>query len=351
GWAVLDRLKHDSSTRHIPVHVLSIEEDRRRGLSLGAFSCLKKSDAPDLYEAAFTKIKQSIENRVKNLLVVEEHQTIRGSIEGLISNDNIHTTVLSRGEEAIQAIRSGQFDCIVIDAALPDMSAPELVASLKAKQTQDLPIIVYSGGDLSKEEEARLHRLAEQLVLKRVKTLDRLLDEAALFLHSVEADLPEANQRMLRQARRSEVLLAGSKILIVDDDGREIFASTSVLEGKNLQGLQAENGRAAIETLEKTPDIDIVLMDVMMPEMDGYETMRAIRRIEKFRSLPIIALTAKAMKGDREKCVQAGASDYIPKPVDLDHLFSLLRVWRSRTDDRLAGAAGGGLECMPSGAG
>ncbi len=214
------------------------------------------------------------------------------------------------------------------------------MASLKAKEAQDLPIIVFSGGDLSREEETALHRLAEQLVLKRVKTIDRLLDETALFLHSVEANLPEASQQLLQQSRQNDVLLAGSRILIVDDDVRNIFALTSVLERKNLRVLHAENGRAAIETLQKTPDIDIVLMDVMMPEMDGYETMRAIRRIEKFRSLPIIALTAKAMKGDREKCVQAGASDYIPKPVDLDHLFSLLRVWRARSHDRLAGAVG-----------
>ncbi len=340
GWTVLDRLKHDSSTRHIPVHVLSIEEDRRRGLALGAFSCLKKSDGPALYAEAFARIKKSIENRVKNLLVVEEHQTIRESIEGLISNADVHTTVLSRGEEAIDAIQSGRFDCIVIDSALPDMTAPELIASLQAKETRDLPIIVFSGNDLSSEEEKALNQVAENLVLKRVKTIDRLLDETALFLHSVEANLPEANQRMLERARQSEVVLAGSKILIVDDDVRNIFALTSVLERKNLLVMHAENGRAAIETLQNTPDIDIVLMDVMMPEMDGYETMRAIRRIEKFHSLPIIALTAKAMKGDREKCVQAGASDYIPKPVDLDHLFSLLRVWRSRAGDRMASAAG-----------
>jgi CheY-like chemotaxis protein len=341
GWTVLDRLKHDSSTRHIPVHVLSIEEDRRRGLSLGAFSCLKKSHGPDLYEEAFVKIKTSIENRVKNLLVVEEHETIRGSIEGLISNQNVHTTVMSHGREAIEAIEAGRFDCIVIDAALPDMTAPELVGSLQSKEARELPIIVFDGGDLSREEETALQRLAEQLVLKRVRTIDRLLDETALFMHSVEANLPEANQRMLQRSRQSDVRLAGSKILIVDDDVRNIFALTSVLERHNLKVLHAENGRAAIEILRKTPDIDIVLMDVMMPEMDGYETMRAIRQIEKFRFLPIIALTAKAMKGDREKCVQAGASDYIPKPVDLDHLFSLLRVWRSRSDDRLADAAGG----------
>jgi CheY-like chemotaxis protein len=302
---------------------------------------MRKSDGPALYTEAFARIKKSIENRVKNLLVVEEHQTIRESIEGLISNEDVQTTVLSRGEAAIDAIQSGRFDCIVIDSALPDMTAPELIASLQTKETRDLPIIVFSGNDLSREEERALQQVAENLVLKRVKTIDRLLDETALFLHSVEANLPEANQLMLARARQSEVVLAGTKILIVDDDVRNIFALTSVLERKNLQVMHAENGRAAIETLQNTPDIDIVLMDVMMPEMDGYETMRAIRRIEKFRSLPIIALTAKAMKGDREKCVRAGASDYIPKPVDLDHLFSLLRVWRSRAGDRMASAAGG----------
>jgi len=340
GWTVLDRLKHDASTRHIPVHILSIEEDRRRGLSLGAFSCLKKTAGPDLYAEAFAKIRESIESRVKNLLVVEEHDTIRQSIEGLIANDSVHTTALSKGEAAIEAIRSGQFDCIVIDAALPDMTAPEMVARLQLNGVRDLPIIVFNGREFSGGEERSLQQVAENLVLKRVKTIDRLLDEAALFLHSVEANLPEAGQLTLRKIRESDSGLAGGKILIVDDDVRNIFALTSALERKNLQVTHAENGRAAIETLRNQPDIDIVLMDVMMPEMDGYETMRAIRRIEKFRSLPIIALTAKAMKGDREKCVQAGASDYIPKPVDLDHLFSLLRVWRLRSKEKVAGAAG-----------
>jgi CheY-like chemotaxis protein len=293
-----------------------------------------------LYGEAFAKIKKSIENRVKNLLVVEEHETIRKSIESLISNDDVHTTVLSTGEAAIDAVRSGQFDCIVIDSALPDMSAPELVANLQGKEARDLPIIVFAGDELSREEDQALERVAENLVLKRAKTIDRLLDETALFLHSVEANLPEGPQRMLQQARQNDVVLAGGKILVVDDDVRNIFALTSVLERKNLQVVHAENGRAAIEMLEKHPDIEIVLMDVMMPEMDGYETMRAIRKIEKFRNLPIIALTAKAMKGDREKCVQAGATDYIPKPVDLDLLFSLLRVWRSPAKDHVADAAG-----------
>jgi signal transduction histidine kinase/DNA-binding response OmpR family regulator/HAMP domain-containing protein len=338
GWTVLDRLKNDAATRHIPVHILSIEEDRRRGLSLGAFSCLQKSAGPNVYSEAFAKIKKSIENRVKNLLVVEEHETIRKSMEGLIANHDVHTTALTRGDEAIDAIRASEFDCIVIDSRLPDMSAPELIANLQSKGVRDLPIIVFSGDELSRDEEAALERVAENLVLKRVRTLDRLLDETALFLHSVESTLPEADQKKLQRARESDVRLAGSKILIVDDDVRNIFALTSVLERKQMEVVHAENGRAAIETLQKTPDVDIVLMDVMMPEMDGYETMRAIRRIERFRSLPIIALTAKAMKGDREKCVQAGASDYIPKPVDLDHLFSLLRVWRSRARDYALGA-------------
>jgi CheY-like chemotaxis protein/nitrogen-specific signal transduction histidine kinase len=341
GWTVLDRLKNDSATRHIPVHILSIEEDRRRGLSLGAFSCIQKSAGPNLYDDAFAKIRKSIESRVKNLLVVEDHETIRRSIEGLISGDDVHTTVLSQGAAAIDAIRSSEFDCILIDASLSDMSAPELLASLQAKGTRDLPIIVFNGGELSREEEAALERVAENLVLKRARTIDRLLDETALFLHSVESKLPENEQQMLQKARQSDVLLAGTKILIVDDDVRNIFALTSVLERKNLQVLHAENGLAAIEILRGMPDIEVVLMDIMMPEMDGYETMRAIRRIDRFRSLPIIALTAKAMKGDREKCVQAGASDYIPKPVDLDHLFSLLRVWRSRVKDHAIGAGRG----------
>ncbi|HLO51188.1 MAG TPA: response regulator, partial [Kamptonema sp.] len=331
GWTVLDRLKHDANTRHIPVHIVSVEEGRQRGLQLGAIAYLQKPVSSEALSKALTDIKGFVERQVKNLLVVEDDETQRNSIVDLIGNNDVATTAVGSGAEALQTLMSGHFDCIVLDLGLPDMTGFELIEQIKQEATlKSLPIIIYTGKDLTRAEETQLKRMAETIIVKDVRSPERLLDETALFLHRVQANLPEPKRQMLEQLYQTDSTIAGKKVLIVDDDVRNIFALTSMLERHQMQVTYAENGRDGINVLQNTPDIDIVLMDVMMPEMDGYETMQAIRNMPQFISLPMIALTAKAMKGDREKCIEAGASDYITKPVDTEQLLSLLRVWLYR---------------------
>jgi HAMP domain-containing protein/CheY-like chemotaxis protein/GAF domain-containing protein len=331
GWMVLDRLKHDPTMRHIPVHILSVEDERRRGLQLGAIAYVQKPVTRETLIDALTNIKRFIERKVKNLLVVEDDETQRQSIVELIGNSDVSTTAVGTGAEALATLKSGQFDCIVLDLGLPDMTGFELIEQIKQQANlAKLPIIVYTGKELTREEETALKRISETIIIKDVRSPERLLDETALFLHRVQANLPQPKRQILEQLYQSDPGLTGKKVLIIDDDVRNIFALTSMLERHQMEILYAENGRDGLALLQSTPDIDVILMDVMMPEMDGYETTRAIRNIEQFASLPIIALTAKAMKGDREKCIEAGASDYITKPVDADQLFSLLRVWLYR---------------------
>jgi CheY-like chemotaxis protein len=263
--------------------------------------------------------------------VIEDNDTERNAIVELIGNGDVKTTAVSSGEQALAALQEGPFDCIVLDLGLADMSGFELLEQMKAEPAiAQIPVIVYTGRELSKTAETELRRMAETIIIKDVKSPDRLLAETALFLHRVERNLPEPKRRMLEQLHRTDPLLRGKKVLIVDDDMRNIFALTGVLEQQQMEVLYAENGKDGIELLKKTPDVDVVLMDVMMPEMDGYEATREIRSVGRFRTIPIIALTAKAMKGDREKCLEAGASDYIAKPVDTEQLISLLRVWLYR---------------------
>jgi HAMP domain-containing protein/CheY-like chemotaxis protein/signal transduction histidine kinase len=331
GWMVLDRLKHNPTTRHIPVHILSVEEGRQRSLQQGAIAYLQKPVSSEAVSEALGNIKTFVERRVKNLLVVEDDETQRHSIVELIGNGDVATTAVSTGEEALTTLKSGHFDCIVIDLGLPDMTGLELIEQIKQDESlAKLPIIVYTGKELTRTQEIELKRLADSIIVKDVRSPERLLDETALFLHRVQANLPQPKRQILEQLHQTDPVLTGKKALIVDDDVRNIFALTSMLEQHQMQVLYAENGRDGLAILQNTPDIDVVLMDVMMPEMDGYEAMRAVRKISQFASLPMIALTAKAMKGDREKCIEAGASDYITKPVDPEQLLSLLRVWLYR---------------------
>ncbi|PYR15340.1 MAG: histidine kinase [Acidobacteria bacterium] len=331
GWRVLDRLKHDPATRHIPVHIISIADERQRALKQGAFAHLTKPVTRDALERTFTSIRAFIERRVKNLLVVEDDDVERSSIVELIGNDDVHVTAVATGEEALDAIEQKPYDCMVLDLGLSDMSGFELLEELrKRERLGQLPVIVYTGKALSKREETKLRRVAETIIVKDVKSPDRLLDETTLFLHRVQENLPEEKRRMLDQIRHADPTLAGRTVLIVDDDLRNTFALASALEQYQMQVVPAENGRDAIEILKSRPAIDVVLMDVMMPEMDGYEATRAIRALPQFHRLPVIALTAKAMPGDRDLCIDAGASDYITKPVDTDQLISLLRVWLYR---------------------
>ncbi|WP_193196896.1 response regulator [Nostoc sp. MG11] len=331
GWSLLDRLKRDPDTRHIPVHILSGDDRQQRGLQLGAITYLQKPVSPEDLTQILTEIKGFIERKVKNLLVIEDDPVQAQSIIELIGNSDVHSTAVGTGAEALSILRSNRFDCIVLDLGLPDMSGFELIEQIKQESSLlKLPIIIYTGKELNRQEESQLRGLAETIIIKNVRSPERLLDETALFLHRVQANLPPPKRQILEQLRQTDPVLANRKILIVDDDLRNIFALTSFLESYQMQVLFAENGRDGIEMLQANPDISIVLMDVMMPEVDGYETTRAIRQQQKFRSLPIIALTAKAMPGDREKCIEAGASDYITKPVDTEQLLSLLRVWLYR---------------------
>jgi HAMP domain-containing protein/CheY-like chemotaxis protein/signal transduction histidine kinase len=331
GWSVLDQLKHDPETRHVPVHIISMMEEGHRGMRLGAMAHLAKPVDREALDRAFTSLTGFIDRKVKSLLVVEDDDVERQSIVELIGNGDVRTTAVATGAAALEAMEAQPFDCLVLDLGLKDMSGFELLERMKQNpQLSHVPVIVYTGKDLSKKEETELRRLAETIIIKDVKSPDRLLDETALFLHRVESSLPAEKRRMLEQLHKHDPSLAGRKVLIVDDDIRNIFALTSVLEQRDMAVEYAENGREGIRKLQETPGIDVVLMDVMMPEMDGYEAMRRTRELPAFKSLPIIALTAKAMKGDREKCIEAGASDYIIKPVDTEQLVSLLRVWLSR---------------------
>jgi hypothetical protein len=328
GWKVLDRLKHDPSTRHIPVHILSVDEGQQRSLQQGAIAFLQKPVAPEALSKALSNIRGYIERQVKRLLVIEDDDVQARSIIELIGNGDVQSTAVSTGAAALAQLRSERFDCVVLDLGLPDMTGFDLIEQIKREPgLEQLPIVVYTGKDLTQAEETQLKRLAETIIVKDVRSPERLLDETTLFLHRVQANLPQPKRQILEQLHQADPILAHKKVLIVDDDVRNIFALTSLLERYEMQVLYAENGRDGIAVLQNNPDVDIVLMDVMMPEMDGYETTQAIRQQPQFRSLPVIALTAKAMQGDREKCLEAGASDYITKPVDTEQLLSLLRVW------------------------
>ena len=331
GWTVLDRLKHDPATRHIPVHIISVEGQQQRAIKLGALAYVQKPASKQALEEAFNKIRDFVERPMKRLLVVEDDETQRRSIVELIGDNDVETTAVATGQDALAALQKHHFDCMVLDLVLPDMTGFELIEKIKKEFGRwELPIVVYTGKELTTTEQTELKRVAEAIVIKDAKSPERLLDETALFLHRVQANLPAGNRRMLEQALRTDPVLAGKHVLIVDDDVRNIFALTSALERYQVKVSYAENAKDGIALLKKTPEVDAVLMDVMMPQMDGYEAMREIRSISKFKELPIIALTAKAMKGDREKCIEAGASDYITKPVDIEQLLSLLRVWVNR---------------------
>ncbi|HEY3038838.1 MAG TPA: HAMP domain-containing protein [Pyrinomonadaceae bacterium] len=334
GWTVLDRLKHDPQTSHIPVHIITIEEERQRALKQGAFNHVQKPVTHEDLGKAFDDMRDFTERRIRKLLVVEDDDVQRMSVVELIGDGDVKTTAVATGEEALNILKDERFDCMVLDLRLPDMSGFELIEKLQTDLGRyDLPIIVYTGKELTRKEELHLKRVADAIIVKEASSPERLLAETALFLHRVEADLPEPKRRMLEKFHRTDPVLAGRKVLVVDDDVRNIFALTSALEAHNMEVVHAENGREGIDLLKATPGVEAVLMDIMMPEMDGYEAITAIRQMEDFKQLPIIALTAKAMKADRDRCLEVGASDYISKPLDIDQLLSLLRVWLYRQDE------------------
>jgi CheY-like chemotaxis protein/nitrogen-specific signal transduction histidine kinase len=331
GWSVLNQLKQDPTLRHIPVQMLTLDDNRQHGLARGAFGFLAKPATAEGLQAALGRIRDYASPRRKRLLVVEDNDAERQSIAELLGEDDVEIETADSGRAALSTLRQQHYDCAVLDLRLPDMSGFDVLEQVRDDPTlADLPVVVFTGKELSPDEDARLHTLARSVVVKGVESPERLLDETSLFLHRVVAHLPEEKQRMLDRLHRSDDDLIGKKVLVVDDDARNIFALSSALERRGMTVLTAGNGHEAIATLDATPGVAIVLMDIMMPGMDGYQTMQAIRRKPELRRLPIVALTAKAMKGDREKCLDAGASDYLAKPVNTEQLLSVLRLWLHR---------------------
>ncbi|MGZ5842646.1 MAG: response regulator, partial [Xanthobacteraceae bacterium] len=331
GWNVLSQLKQNPLTRHIPVQIVTLDEDRQHGLARGAFSFVTKPTTREGISEALGKIKDFSQSRRRRLLVVEDNKAEQMSIRELLGHDDIEIVNAGTGREALDILRHEACDCVVLDLRLPDMSGFEVLESMRNEEAlADVPVVVFTGRELSANEEAQLHTMARSIVVKGVESPERLLDETALFLHRVFSDLPAEKQRMLERLNSSDEDLVGRTALLVDDDARNIFALSSALERRSMQVLTATTGREAIELIDRTPELAIVLMDIMMPEMDGYQTIETIRGNPAYRRLPIIALTAKAMKGDREKCLEAGASDYLAKPVNTEQLLSALRMWLHR---------------------
>ena len=338
GWALLDLLKNDARTRHIPIHVISVNDEKKRGLRAGAFGFLEKPVEREGLMRALERSKEFITRPVRNLLLVEDDENQRASITALLDEEDVKIFGVGTATAALEALTGGRFDCAIIDLGLPDIGGSELIERIRATQEgEELPIIVYTGRELTAPEEQQLKHSASTIILKDTRSSERLLDETALFLHRAIASVPLDEQ--IRVERKDVESLQGCRVILVDDDLRNIFSLTSALEQHGLEVLFAENGQDGIALLQTNPNIDAMLIDIMMPGMDGYETMRAIRAQSAFRSLPLIAVTAKAMKGDREKCLDAGASDYVSKPIDMDQLLAVLRVQLARRGEVVDSAA------------
>ncbi|HEX6833037.1 MAG TPA: response regulator, partial [Rudaea sp.] len=319
-------------TRHIPVQILSIDEERHSGLERGAFNFLAKPATTETIGEALERIRQYTLDRTKRLLIVEDDERERSSIEELLRDEDIRIDTAGTGAEALEKLLADSYDCVVLDLRLPDMTGFDLLERIQTEaRLRSVPIIVFTGRELSSDEDRQLRRAAKSVIVKGVESPERLLDETALFLHRVIADMAPAKQKIVRRLHESDDALRNKRVLVVDDDVRNIFALSSVLERHGMDVVTAGTGQEAIEKVSAVDhDIDLVLMDIMMPGMDGYDTMRAIRERPESRALPIVALTAKAMKGDREKCLEAGASDYLAKPVVTDQLLGVLRQWLHR---------------------
>ncbi|HEV3499531.1 MAG TPA: response regulator, partial [Bradyrhizobium sp.] len=331
GWTVLSQLKHNPLTRHIPVQIITLDEDRQHALARGAFSYVSKPTTTEGVSAALSQIKEYAKPRRKRLLIVEDNAAEQMSIKELLDHDDIEIVTSDTGAGALSTLRKNPCDCVVLDLRLPDMSGFEVLDNIRNDDSlSDVPVVVFTGRELSVEEDAELHTMARSIVVKGVESPERLLDETSLFLHRVITELPIEKQRMLEKLNSSDEDLVGQTALLVDDDARNIFALSSVLERRGMKVLTATTGSEAVALVESNPEIAIVLMDIMMPQMDGYQTMGVIRENPSFRRLPIIALTAKAMKGDREKCLEAGASDYLAKPVNTEQLLLAIRMWLHR---------------------
>jgi len=331
GWEVLDDLKKNPSLRHIPVHMMSVEEKTLEAYKKGAIGYLHKPVSRDDLHRAFEQLDLVISSDVRELLVVEDDPVLRREIIKLIGNGDVHSTAVGTGEEVIALFRKKKFDCMILDIGLPDITGFELLDRLEKEKDIDIPpVIIYTGRELTREENDRLYQYTDSIIVKGVKSIERLLDETALFLHRVVKKMAVDKRRMIVNLYEQDAMFINKKILIVDDDMRNAFALSKILSEKQMEILIANTGRKALEVLSKEEEVDLVLMDIMMPEMDGYEAMGHIRDLEKYWNLPIIALTAKAMPEDREKCLKAGASDYLAKPIQEAKLFSMMRIWLYR---------------------
>ena len=334
GHAVLKELKSDPDLRHIPVHIMSVNERTLGPIRSGAVEYLVKPVDQEQMDEAFARIEDLVRRKMKNLLIVEDDPAQRMAIITLIGNGDVKCLEAGTIAEALALLETGPVDCIVLDIGLPDGDGFALLKQIKERMGEALPpIIIYTGKDLTRQENDVLRQYADTVIVKGIRSEERLLDETALFLHRAVKDLPPPKKAMIMERYDPEHIFQDCKVLLVDDDMRNVFALTKVLVGKGCHVLRAENGQAALDLLDREPLVDMVLMDIMMPEMDGYTCMRAIRRQVRFAQLPIIALTAKAMKEDRKKCIDAGASDYITKPVDTGRLFSLMRIWIDHRKD------------------
>ncbi|HLK63219.1 MAG TPA: HAMP domain-containing protein [Bryobacteraceae bacterium] len=339
GWSILDRLKHDPATRHIPVHIISGNENRRRSFGLGAMTHLEKSLTKETLARTFDFIEQFALRRSRRVMLISSNPAETEAIRASLSAPDLEIVTAHSGATALSQIEQQPVDGVVTTVRLPEIDPCAIVNELQKAQAHRVPpVIVFTDEGLAEPTVRELRRLGRTSTVHYAPSLERLLDESVLLLHRNEADLSDGQRSLIADLRQKDVVLAGRKVLVVDDDLRNIFALSSLLEEHNIRVVHAENGRAGIELLKENPDVNAVLMDIMMPDMDGYETTRAIRQLPQFNRLPIIALTAKAMKGDREKCLEAGASDYVTKPVDLDHLFSVLRVWIASGDEAIVSA-------------
>ncbi|MFA5417497.1 MAG: response regulator, partial [Bacteroidales bacterium] len=327
GWKVLDLLKENQSTRHIPVHIMSGEDETIMSSSKGAIGYLTKPAKKGELEKAFSRINEYVSKKVSSLLLVEDDENLRKSIKILIGDEDVSITEATTGEKAMELLRNNTYECMILDLGLSDMTGFELIEKIEASTIKKPPIIIYTGKDLTREENEMLNKYAETIIIKGVKSEERLLDETALFMHRVISDMPKSKQSMINKIHNRTDHFKDKQVLIVDDDMRNIFALTKVLTEQGMKVTRADNGLSALEILEKETNFDLILMDIMMPELDGYQTIKRIREMEPFKNIPVIALTAKAMKEDRQKCIDAGASDYMAKPLNIEKLLSLLRVW------------------------
>ncbi|MEZ0128999.1 response regulator, partial [Flavobacterium sp. LBUM151] len=328
GWKILDRLKTDFNLRHIPVYIISGEDERNKGLKRGARNFLLKPVKNDSLTNLFNDIHDFKNKKVKNLLVVDDSETDLNRILDAVTGDDIAVLSAKSAKEAVALISEKSFDCIILDLVLPDADGLDLISDLENNIAgQETAIIIHSAGDVNSKQRARLNRFAHSIILKSKDSIDELVDQTALFMHRVHKELPDEMRERIESFYLKEDVLQGKKVLLVDDDVRNLFALTTALERYGLDVISAESGQEAIDLLNVDKEIDIVLMDIMMPEMDGYETMKRIRKVEEHKDLTIIAVTAKAMKGDRQRCIESGASDYMTKPVNVEQLSTLMRVW------------------------